>query len=380
MSSSSFLKAGRLALLLGVLVSSLAVVTWTPAPSASAKAHGGGGGGGRRWRVGAPVSYKNLTLFPVTSFSAGAGAGDYVTLDEGIKNGTVVITERGSGVTARAMNRRVAARASDDGGTVNQLALVNKSGKKLLLLAGEVIVGGKQDRIVEADLIIPPVSVPVSLNVFCVEAGRWSHRAASHSGPVAAGRGEVSVSAPVQKFSTLGAVAHPKLRAAAQDKKDHGEVWKEVRENNVKLGTNNSTETYQEVYSNKEVESRLEDYVAELQKAGAGATVVGVVVARNGEFVWADAFASRELFARYWPKLLKSYVVDAIGDRTSERVPSIAQAEAYLHAQGGAHTVSGREGVYRLSKFESPAHAVFRLEDLSLPAPLLLHFNKMQRQ
>ena len=379
MSSRSVAKAGRLALLLGVLVSALAACAWPHAHAAKAKAHGGGGGV-RRWVVLAPVSYKNLTLFPVAANFGGAPADGYVTLDEGLKNGTVVITERGGGgASARVTNRRVSARG-DDGGTVNQLALVNRSGRKLLLLAGEVIVGGKQDRIVEEDLIIPPVSVPVSLNVFCVEPGRWGHRPASRSDGAQSRRGEAAVVAPVQKFSTLGAVAHPKLRAAAQDKKDQGEVWKEVRENNSKLGTKTSTETYQEVYANKEVEARLEDYVAELQKAGAGANVVGVVVARNGEFVWVDAFASRDLFTRYWPKLLKSYVVDAMGDRLSERVPTVLQAQNYLHAQAGAQTLSEREGVYRLFKLESPAYAVFRLEDLSLPAPLLLHFNKMERK
>ncbi|HYP53369.1 MAG TPA: DUF6569 family protein, partial [Pyrinomonadaceae bacterium] len=276
-------------------------------------------------------------------------------------------------------------RASDDA-SVNQLVLVNKSGKKLLLLAGEVIVGGKQDRIVEEDLIVPAISVPISLNVFCVEAGRWSARSGGGGGARQAvqarraARLSHDAPAPVQNFSTLGAISHPKLRAAAQDAKNQGEVWKEVRSNNAKLGTTNSTETYQEVYSNREVESRAEDYVAELRKAGAAANVVGVVVARNGEFVWVDAFASRALFARYWPKLLKSYVIDAMGDRTSERVPTVAQAEQYLRESGGTATATGREGVYRLVKTTGQQYAVFRLEDLSLPAPLQLHFNKMRKE
>jgi hypothetical protein len=360
-----------------------------PGPTAGAK---GNSRNGVRHRVLAPVTYKNLTLFPIsyTGVSAEAGS-NYITLDEGIKSGTVVITERGAQETAghgRRGNRRVSLRTSGDA-TVNQLALVNKSGKKLLLLAGEVIVGGKQDRIVEEDLIVPPVSVPISLNVFCVELGRWSHRAVSHAGgggarPTQQARraehAPTEAPAPAQNFSALGAISHPKLRAAAQDRKNQDEVWKEVRENNTKLGTQNSTETYQEVYSNPEVEARVEDYVAELEKAGAGANVVGVVVARNGEFVWVDAFGSRSLFARYWPKLLKSYVVDALGDRTSERVPTVAQAEQYFRQREGASSVSGREGVYRLTKTSAKHYAVFSLEDLSLVRPMALHFNKMQKE
>ena len=80
-----------------------------------------------------------------------------------------------------------------DNASVNELSLINRSGKKLMLLAGEVIVGGKQDRIVQDDLIVPPVSVPVSLSVFCVEHGRWSQRASEGGG----GGGASAAAAPV---------------------------------------------------------------------------------------------------------------------------------------------------------------------------------------
>ena len=147
------------------------------------------------WRVQRPISYKNLTIFPIRGRDANI-AGDYITLDEGIKAGTVVITERGvadmathgrrASVTNQAQVAMHAGRTSD-GASVNQLALINKSGKKLILMSGEVIVGGKQDRIVEEDRIIPAISVPVSLNVFCVEHGRWQQRASATRGNGGAG-------------------------------------------------------------------------------------------------------------------------------------------------------------------------------------------------
>src|SRR5687768_8150338 len=71
---------------------------------ARAKGHGpghgdGGGGGGGGWRVLAPVSYKNLTIFPVRAADL-RGSEAYITLDEGTKSGTVVITEKGGGTQA----------------------------------------------------------------------------------------------------------------------------------------------------------------------------------------------------------------------------------------------------------------------------------------
>ena len=348
-----------------------------------AAAHGPVAKGARagEWTVLAPVGYKNLTIFPVRGADL-AGSDAYVTLDEGTKAGTVVITEKGAARASARGPLRGASGAADrvvqqqavsygDGATVNELALVNRSGKKLLLLAGEVIVGGKQDRIVQEDRIIPPVSVPVALNVFCVEHGRWAARNAGQGGGAGA-------AAPA-KFSSLGAVAHPVLRGVAQDKKEQSAVWSEVSAKNAKLGTSNRTDTYQEVYNSGRVGAQLEDYLRALEREVLQPGVVGVVVARNGRPVWADVFASQRLFAAYWPKLLKSYVVDALGDDRGGGRPTVEEAAAYLRGREGAVTTTTQEGVYQLVKTEQAAYAVFELRDTSPAAPLRLHFNKMNR-
>ncbi|HEV7891550.1 MAG TPA: DUF6569 family protein [Pyrinomonadaceae bacterium] len=370
------------------LVMTAALIPLSAAKQARAKGNRRGG----EWTVLAPVTYKNLTIFPVRGADL-AGSGDYVTLDEGTKAGTVLITEKGAQQAAvRRGQGRGHVYASNgtpvqqevsynSGASVNELALVNRSGKKLMLLAGEVIVGGKQDRIVQEDRVIPPVSVPVALNVFCVEHGRWTPRETSYNG---GGAASARVAAPVvanapEKFDSLNAVAHPKLRGAAQDKKEQSAVWDEVSKNNEKLGTKTGTDTYQEVYANKKVAGQLDDYVRTLEREVLQPGVVGVVVARNGRAVWADVFASQRLFASYWQKLLKSYVVDAIGDYTSDARPTVEQASAYLLARDGTVTTTTQQGVYQLVKYEQAAYAVFELRDISLASPLRLHFNKMDR-
>ena len=152
-----------------------------------------------------------------------------------------------------------------------------------------------------------------------------------------------------------------------------------MRTNNAKLGTSNGTDTYQEVYANKRVAGQVEDYVRTLEREVLQPGVVGVVVSRNGRAVWADVFASQRLFASYWPKLLKSYVVDAIGDDKTDARPTIEQASAYLRERDGTVTTTTQEGVYQLVKTEQASYAVFELRDISLASPLRLHFNKMDR-
>ena len=371
-------------------LSLLAGVLLGDAPRA-ARAKGNRQNVGGGWTVLAPVSYKNLTIFPVRGADL-AGSADYITLDEGTKAGTVVITEKGGTQSARVVRRNARGNARQQtvgytsGASVNELALVNRSGKKLLLLAGEVVVGGQQDRIVQEDRVIPPVSVPVALSVFCVEHGRWTPHAASYGGAGGGGSAHGTVGpvtaaeAPAPaKFSSLGAVAHPKLRGAAQDKKEQSAVWNEVSENNAKLGTSNSTDTYQQVYKSKQVVSQMDDYIRALQSEVLQPGVVGVVVARNGRPVWADVFASQRLFAAYWPKLLKSYVVDALGEDKSDARPAVAEATRYLQERDGTVSTTTQAGVYQLVTSEQAAYAVFELRDISLAAPLRLHFNKMNR-
>jgi ARG/rhodanese/phosphatase superfamily protein len=334
-----------------------------------------------QWRVGTPISYKNLSIFPVLAADL-PGSDAYITLDEGTKRGTVIITERGGGQSAQRSSHAQRQNVAYSGGaSVNELALVNRSGKKLLLLAGEVVVGGKQDRIVQEDRLIPPVSIPVALSVFCVEHGRWTPRTAGYN---SGGGAQRSAAAPMEapddtKFSSLGALAHPKLRGVAQDKKVQSEVWKEVGENNAKLGTSNSTDTYQEVYTSGRVGAQMDDYVRALEREVVRPGVVGVVVARNGKVVWVDVFASQRLFASYWPKLLKSYVVDALGDNTSDARPSVAEASRYLNERQGTLSAMTQEGVYQLLKTEQKSYAIFDLRDISLTSPLRVHWNKMDR-
>src|SRR5205085_9945859 len=173
--------------------------------------------------------------------------------------------------------------------------------------------------------------------------------------------------------------ANRKSSATAQDKNEQSAVSSEISANNTKLSTENATGTYQEVYANRQVVAQLDDYIKALEHEVLQPGVIGVVVARNGKPVWVDLFANSTLFAGYWPKLLKSYAVDALGDNTSDKRPTVEEATRYLQDRDGTVSTTTQEGVYQLAKTENPAYAVFELRDISLASPLRLHFNKMDR-
>ena len=175
------------------------------------------------YRVLAPVSQGNLMVFPVVTSGETANTKMFLTLDEGIRSGEVVITEMGGAqglmrprfqendgvLRERTPEIPLPRHPQAPNGQVNELSLTNNSSRPLLLLAGEIVTGGKQDRVVGKDLIIPAHSAPVALGVFCVEPHRWTEMTAN--------------------FKSMGSVmAQPSVRAKALFAQNQQEVWDQM--------------------------------------------------------------------------------------------------------------------------------------------------------
>ena len=150
----------------------------------------------------------------------------YLTLDQGLKSGEVVITEAGKArglVRSRNSHGNVMGSFVYGGDEVNTLVLINNSSRPLLLLAGEIVTGGKQDRVIAKDRIVPPHSQPLDLGVFCIEPGRWVERTSKFD---AAGKGGHS-----------SFMVEPSVRRKAMAAKNQAEVWAAVG-NSIGSGAN----------------------------------------------------------------------------------------------------------------------------------------------
>ncbi len=103
-------------------------------------ASGGDEKSARGWRLGEAVTYENLTVFPVYA-SRQADTSGFATLDEALASGDAVVTEQGSYI--RRTREGGGGTTSYGSAQVNQLVLINRGKRPLLLLAGEVVSGGK---------------------------------------------------------------------------------------------------------------------------------------------------------------------------------------------------------------------------------------------
>lgn len=321
------------------------------------------------WQVHEPIVHANLALFPVTAARTYSTA-NYLTLDEGLAAGSVKITELGGIVRPRPGQPPVAPRAE-----VTRLALVNESDKALILLAGEVVTGGKQDRVIAKDRVIPPNGEPLPLDVFCIEPGRWSG---------------VSLA-----FESKSLMANPKLREQAQVARSQDAVWEANRETlsgvvgGVVGGVARPSDSYAVIAEAAPLRRKIADVSASLQQEYERAlrerlrekNVIGVVVAVNGEVIWADLFAEPALFEKYWPKLLRSYVVEALAvERREQPQATRAAAEDFLAEQEGRQIIEVEPGEYRLVQVDHPRYGLFALTSLWEKTEPLLHFNKLRKE
>jgi hypothetical protein len=341
------------------------------------------------WRLLEPVVYENISIFPVVS-SYSADTGGFLTLDEGLATGEVLVTERGSEGMARSRNGAVIIPDYErrTGAAVNQLVLVNRSKRPLLLLAGELVSGGKQDRIIGKDRIVPVGAAPLPLDVFCVEHGRWSNGS---------------------QFAAAKMMVHPSVREKAAVDQKQEEVWSAVRNGTtssaeVSGGAGGTslraaapapkisatelseamagpapTQSYQKIYEGSRVGQSVDGFVREVQARFARATsglkgerVVGVVVAYGGEVAWSDIFASGHLFDHYWSKLLRSYAVEAMARPTFREAASRDLAGDFLRRLNGREIQESEPGVYRWREITDGRFAQIELEALE-PKPLTVH-------
>src|SRR5258708_32952367 len=93
------------------------------------------------WRILNPVVYENLAIFPVVSGSS-QDTSSFLPLEEGLASGEVIVSERGAAGIVR--DRGVMRQPQyDANASVNQLVLINRSKRPLLLLAGELVSGNR---------------------------------------------------------------------------------------------------------------------------------------------------------------------------------------------------------------------------------------------
>jgi hypothetical protein len=227
-------------------------------------------------------TFRNLRLVPIRTTpqfrDAIGAAGYYISLQTAMDSNLVAVNEVSSS------------------GQVNTLLIRNLSRDTLFVMSGEVLIGGKQDRVVASDMLIAPNSGQVKLPVFCVEKGRWKMK----------GDGE-------QKFTEYYGMANEHLRNLIDHRKTQGDIWNEVAKTNKKDHTENETDAYTEHARNKDFRNAEQPYLSHFQTLFDNEPdVIGVIAISGNQVEGCDMFISNRLFRQEFRKLIYSYLDDAL--------------------------------------------------------------------
>ena len=225
-------------------------------------------------QVGEPWRQQGLTVFPL-HLAYGADASGVCTLDDALRHGWLAVREL----------------ESPDVGTL----WVRNDGKQpVLLLAGEILCGGRQNRSVRRDILLPVAAGFIPVPVVCVEERRWT--------------------GPGDRFERSPGLLQPRLRDELPGAAAQQGVWREAAKSTGALGLAPATGDYGCVYEDSSVRRRLDD-LCDAFRRGWRRDVVGVVVAVGPRVVGCDLFADPSLFAQLWPKLCRSYAVESLSCR-----------------------------------------------------------------
>lgn len=237
-------------------------------------------------------SYEQLRLYPVTASDtlrqAQASLAQLKTLAEAMRlPGFRILEQKQFGRT--------------DQNWMNGLTVQNKTQDTVLLLSGDVVKGGNQDRVIAHHEVIMPMSVR-NVEVFCVEAGR-----STYYNP-----GAPKAEKQVAAFNGYYNVASPQVRRAIQNTGNQEKVWEAVAKVTKANHAESSTNAYTALDNESTEKARRDAYLAHLGNTFAQRKeVVGVVAVCGNQVIGIDIFGNPELFQRHYPALLHGYVAEA---------------------------------------------------------------------
>ena len=244
--------------------------------------------------VGKPGHFAGLTVFPLTSDLRSSVR--YLLLEEGLHTGLVSVRE------------------VDKGGSVPNLAVENRSDSDVLIVDGEELVGAKQNRIANLTLLVPAKRTTI-IPVSCVEAGRWGYS-----------RPDFAVTERVQYSRGRAARLHSvqaSMRTTGTRVSDQSAVWDDLREKADRMEAPSATEAMSAIYERHG--ATLDDYVEKLSLESAQ---IGAIFVTGARQFGMDLFDRHETFAAFFPKLVRSYAIDAM-----ERPPARDRAAKRKHAR-----------------------------------------------
>ena len=298
--------------------------------------------------IDGPFTHSNLSLYFLTlPETQTVSCSQYLLpLDRAIQEQTVVVHETGQ---------------------VGRLEVENLSTDvDVLIQDGDIVRGGRQDRVVRTDFILPAKSGRLPLPTFCVEKRRWGRRGAEAD----------------HKFSGSGTVfcLRAMRTAMRSGRANQAAMWEEVSHMQSKLSASigenvaaaSSPSSMDLALDHQALERRRKAVREELGSLrGKYPEATGMIVAINGRIAGGDLYFNGELFGQLWERLLDAAANESVGELLQftkaqlERLPTAPQLAGVVQKglelkEQGLHELPPRT---RITLRRGQAQRVFTTRD-----------------
>lgn len=250
--------------------------------------------------TGEPVQVGQLKVTPV--FIREEHALPYLEFEQALGRGLIEVTE------------------VSEGGSVPNLFVKNKADRDVIIVDGELLVGAKQNRIVNTTIVVP-AGTSVEIPVTCVEQGRWGYTSRNFT----SSRSHSSSSLRSLKHRTVT----DSLRMHGEYRSDQGSVWGSIRDKMHRMASPSPTMSLTDVYESS-VSSKDEALLEEEVRPQAGQ--VGYLAYVREGFAGGDVFGSSELCRAKLSKLLRGHYLDALD--ASLEFPRLSAADVLAQVRG----------------------------------------------
>ena len=267
--------------------------------------------------------FKNLKIIPIRMKGPArpsAESLDIITLNQGIKQGLVTISERGTASTEN----------------VHWLRLQLNTNKPVFVGSGEILIGGRQDRMVTRDTILVPNGRDQYISVMCVEEGRWSDK---------------------EKKFVYGNYANPRLRRVLDQSKNQVRIWKEISNQLDSNKITSPTLAFTAQHPDKKINFVKDEYYTffENKIENSDSTIIGFVAISGDKIIGCDIYAGRNLFYNAYDELMQGYIDEAVNfgktpkvvdntvrDYMDKFMMDEASQERYLKTNGKLYRYNGK--------------------------------------
>lgn len=250
--------------------------------------------------VGDPLRHESLSVFPL--FSDANSEVAYLLSEAAMADESLLVEE-----------------VSHEG-SVPDLLVENKGDVRVLFLEGEELIGAKQNRILNASVLVAAhtkIKIPVS----CVEQGRWRSKSRYF--------GSSGSHSPSKLRRALKASVSKSVKEKRGHRSDQGEVWKEVASLHASLGVDSGTAAMSDAFDT--YQDRIASYRENLKYVD-GAT--GMAVSIGDRVLSIDLFDKPSTCQNVWERMLSGVVFDALEVEETDKAATVADVEQLVAAAG----------------------------------------------